>query len=187
MFNLIFVFIFALFGSIGLLLPVDQSTDFGTFVFGMSCFLLALSFVWLIASSANCLKSYSDQVYRFEKLHSKLNNLKRFKGKQLELITEFKFYLGEKFPELEKELHQNISKNSSDISIILNYPEIKSSELLVKLTKEIGESIKNVYDIERGIENDCADIRYYRNGKWEIVKPEIPENLKKFIYNEIEI
>lgn len=186
MFNLIFVFAFALLGSIGLILPIQPGTDFGDFVFGVSVFLIALSCVWFIISTIACLSNYSMQLHRFEMLHSKLNNLKRFKGIQIELIKEFKFYLGEKFPELEKELHKNISSNSSDISIILKYPEIKSSDVLVKLTKEIGESIKNVYEHEKDIEYDCAQIRYHKNGKWEIVKPSIPENIKKYVFNDIE-
>lgn len=180
MFNLIFVLIFALLGGVCLYIPVEEVNFIGYVLF-------SLSVVWLIASSINCLSSFSSQLHRFEKLHSKLNNLKRYKGIQLELVKEFKFYLGEKFPDLEKELYKNITSNLSDINIVLKYPEIKSSDVLVKLTKEISESIRTVYELEKRIEEDCADIRYYKNGKWEIVKPSIPENIKKFVYNEIEI
>lgn len=179
MFNLIIVAILALLGaSFNLFCTTPQLQVVGII-------LMLISSVWFISALISNFTYYSSQMYRFEQLHSALNNLSRYKAVQLKMIEEFKNYLGEKYPELEKELFKDISDNSSDIHIVLKYPEIQSSKTLLKLTDNINEQVQKTYTLQSEIEHSCANIRYYKNSKWEIIKPNIPEKLRNVIYSEI--
>jgi len=179
MFNLIIVAILAILGASFNLLCTTQEFQ----VVGI--ILMLISSVWFISSLISNFTYYSSQMYRFEQLHSSLNNLSRYKAVQLKMIEEFKNYLGEKYPELEKELFKDISDNSSDIHIVLKYPEIQSSKTLLKLTDNINEQVQKTYSLQSDIEHSCACIRYYKSSKWEYIKPAIPEKIQKIVYSEI--
>lgn len=182
MFNLIIVLFFALVGSVSLFSGIGFNVPTLSII---GIVLLSISGAWFIGSVIGTFASYSEQLRRFEDLHCSINNLSKYKLHQTNLLSEFKLYLGEKFPDLEKELFNNISDNSSDIQIVLKYPEIQSSKTLLKLTEDINVLVQKVYSLESGIETQCARIRYHKNGKWEYIVPQIPEKLKNIIYSDI--
>jgi hypothetical protein len=182
MFNLIIVLFLALVGSASLFSGIGFNVQTLSII---GIVLLSGSGLWFLASVINTFATYSCQLERFEKLQCSLNNLSKYKLHQANLLTEFKLYLGEKYPELEKELFKNISDNSSEVNIVLKYPEIQSSKTLLKLTEDINVLVQKVYSLETEIEEQCARIRYYKNGKWEYIVPKIPEKLQNIIYSEI--
>jgi hypothetical protein len=179
MFNLIIVAILAILGAMFNLLGTNVELQTTGII------IMLVSLVWLISSLISNFVYYSEQTNRFEQLHSSLNNLSRYKANHLKLIEDFKTYLGEKYPELEKELFKNIFSNSSDTNILLKYPEIKSSKTLMKLVDKINSEVSYLNSLQNEIEYSCAKIRYYKNSKWEFIKPAIPEKLHNVIYSEI--
>jgi hypothetical protein len=174
MFNLIFVFVLALLGCIGLIIPNEYAAN-------ISFALFLFSFVWLFISTLSSLSYFSNQLERFEELRAKIKKVKINEKMQQELLLEFKFYLGEKYPNLEEKIFNDINK--LEIKTIIKYPELKSSKTLIKLTNKINNLASNVYELMREIEDLSADIRYYENGKWEFIKPQIPLNLRNVIYS----
>lgn len=139
-----------------------------------------LSLLWLFVSFLSSLEYYSNQQERFENLKANLNIVNLNKERQSNLLQEFKFYLGEKYPDLEEKIFSSISSNN--VKILLKYPEIKSEKTLIELVKKINKLSKDVYVALENIEETCAQIRYYNNSKWEYIKCPIPEDLKPTIY-----
>ena len=66
-------------------------------------------------------------------------------------LIEFKKYLGEKYPDLEQKIFDNISPTNIDIYLV-QYPQIKSSETLIKLTSLIDEKTSKAYECDLKIE-----------------------------------
>jgi hypothetical protein len=188
MFNLICVavlLILALF--ISFFAPVDETGAIKFISYG----LLGVSAIWLIGSTINSLCSYSGQLKRFENLKSSLKKINVLEEKSTRLMEEFKSYLGNIYPELEKEIFSNISgsndlKSSDKLKIIVTkYPEIKSSKVLLKLAKRIESLLKDIYDLKIYIEEQCSDIRYYASGKWELIKPKVPADIRELVYSPL--
>lgn len=177
MFNLIFVLFFAILGCIGLVIP----NEYAIYV---SCVLFAISFVWLFIATINNLTIYSNQLLRFEEVINYLNSINIYKKKQEELLIEFKKYLGEKYPELEERIFSDINKTGDKMKIILEYPELKSSKTFLKLADKINNLADSVYRLMLKLEDICELIRYYKNGKWEFIKPQIPKDIKDVVYNK---
>ena len=161
-------------GVIGIIIP-DQEANIAGIV------VLSLAFVWVMSALINNFALYNNQLNRFEVLRAEIKQVVIYKNMQTELLKEFKNYLGEKYPELEKGIFDSITGEQSDVRVILKYPEIKSSKTLTKLTIEINNLAQKVYDQQVEIENKCARIRYFAKGKWEIIKPEIPADILEII------
>ena len=176
MFNLFIIAVILLLGIIGYNFEIEEVHIAGIVLMGGSLLYLIITFI-------SDLSYYSTQLLRFEDVRKYLKKIEVYKKKQKELLAEFKNYLGDKYPELEKQIFDNINKSESEMHIVLKYPEIQSSKTLMKLTKNINELADDVYDLYDKIENECKWIRYYKDGKWEIIKPAIPEDIKDIVYN----
>ena len=175
MFNLFIIAVILLLGIIGYNFEIK-----GVHIAGIR--LMGGALLYLIAAFISNLYYYSIQLLRFENVRMYLKKIDVYKRKQKELLAEFKNYLGEKYPELEKQIFDNINKSESGVHIVLKYPEIQSSKTLMKLTKNINKLADDVYNLYDNIESECKWIRYYKDGKWEIIKPNIPEDIKDIVY-----
>jgi len=174
MFNLICVLIVALIGAVGLLIPVYEVHIIGIVI-------LCTAGVWLFASFVNNLVCYTEQLDRLENIRAQLKNLLIYKDQQDTLIAEFRIYLADKYPDIEKEIFKLITDAKSDVQMILKYPEIKSSKTLLKLVDQIDELAKKVYTNKISLEYDFAKIRFYNNNKWFYLRPQTPEDISKLL------
>lgn len=174
MFNLICVLIVACLGSLGLLIPVYEVNITGGIILGISG-------VWLLASFINNLFCYNNMFENFEGIRASLKNLEIYKEKQATLISEFRVYLADKYPDLEKEIFKMIIESKNDINVILNYPEIKSSKTLIELVKQINSQADKVYEFKIILEHEYAIVRFYNANKWFYIKAQTPEDIKKLL------
>lgn len=175
MFNLFIIAVLLLLGIIGYKFEIEE-----IHIAGIA--LMCGSLGYLIVTFISDLAYYSSQLLRFEDVRKCLKKIDVYKKKQKELLAEFKLYLGEKYPDLEKQIFDNINKTESELHVVLKYPELKASKTLLKLADKINNLASKVYSIMDEIESICKWIRYYKDGKWEIIKPAIPEDIKKIIY-----
>lgn len=178
MFNIFIIVVFILLGLIGYSLEIEE-----VHVAGMG--LMGGSMIYLIVAFIHDLVYYSNQLQRFELIRNYLKSINIFREKQKELLVDFKQYLGKEYPELEKQIFANINDSKSDIHVVLKYPELKSSKTLMKLADKINQLANKVYSLKAKMEDVCEDIRYYKNGKWEIIKPNIPSDIDGVIYSEL--
>jgi len=174
MFNLICVFIVALIGGVGLLFSIEEVNIAGIVI-------LCISGVWLFVSFLNNLVCYTSQIEKFEDIRGSLKKLDITKEKQTHLMSEFKLYLADKYPELEKEIFHLITESKSDIHVILNYPELKSSETLLSLVDQINKLANEVYSYKYSLESEYSKVRFYNLNMWFYLKPQIPEYILKLL------
>lgn len=174
MFNLICFFILALLGVIGLLIPIGEVKLVGIVI-------LSAALLWLLSSFGNNLSCYMQQVTRFEEVRRILKVIEIYKEKQTVLLAEFKTYLAEKYPEFEKSIFQSIADHKSDVNVILQYPEIKTSKTLIKLVEEMNELADSVYREKRNMECVCKNIRVYNQNMWFYIKVKTPEDIQKLL------
>jgi hypothetical protein len=175
MFNIIMVLLTSLIGLICLLFNVTEMHIIGYVTFGFS-------FLWFISSFISNLVHYDDQLQRFESLRGYLKQTKVYDKIQQGLIIDLKLYLGEKYPDIEKELFTKISE--SNVNTILAYPEIKSSDTIKELLSGINKIKHSIYQQQQDMINKGSDILYHNASKWEIIKPSIPEDIKTIINSD---
>lgn len=173
MFNLIIVAIIFLLGLVGYNFKIEEVYYVGV---GLMCF----SLLYLIISTISNLVYYTQQLGRFENLRKELKLINIYKERESVLLVEFKQILKDQYPELERQIFDFISKSGA--SVLLNFPEIKSSEVLSKLANEINSLSLGVYKQKEYAEDTCEEIRFYKISKWEIIKPEIPADLQNVVY-----
>ena len=164
MFNLFPVAFLILLGTIGVLIPNEITNIIGLLVY-------ATSIIWLFSSFIGNLYSYNALLEKFENIRAKLKIVIIYEQKQTELLSQFKLYLFEKYPEFEERIN-SISAGNADI--ILKYPEIKSSKTIIKLVDEMNNLASNIYSEKISIENECATIRYMLKNKWNLFIPNVP-------------
>ena len=175
MFNLICASIVALLGCVGIFVfPFMEAHIVGYILCGVS-------FVWLFASFVNNLGCYTEQLDRFEEITRDLKRVDLSIEKQGNLITEFKLYLADKYPELEREIFKLITESKSDVHVILNYPELKSSETLLALVKQINSLAEEVYKGRSDLEYTYARVRFFNKNLWFYFRPSVPEDILKLL------
>jgi len=175
MFNLICVLVIALLGCVGFFINIPEAPH----VFGYVFFVV--SGVWMIASFFNNLSKYNVMLEKFEDVRASLKNLDITIEKRNVLLSEFKLYLADKYPEHEKEIFKLITETNTDVHVILKYPEIKSSETIMELVQLIEQSNREVYDYKYSLERDYAKIRFYKNNLWYYLRPTVPLDIVKHL------
>lgn len=85
-----------------------------------------------------------------QKMGENVNRKTIFAKQRDDLLTQATLYLGEKYPEHEKELFRMISeKNNEELAnILVTLPEIKSAETLKELVSTIKQLHGRVYGEE---------------------------------------
>jgi hypothetical protein len=183
MFNLICVFFFILLGIIGIFFPENEAI----YVVGIA--FLCFSGLWFIVSSINNFYCYAEQQKKFEELRASLKKISILKEKSEKILAEFKLYLGEKYPELEKQIFSDISNSAKDSDkwgmFVTKYPKIQSSKTFNYLVSEMDSLISEIYKLKMEIENDCSSIRFFIKNKWFIIKPKIPTDLEDTVNNPL--
>ena len=170
MFNLICVLIIACIGGVGLFVPVEDVKIIGIVI-------LCISGVWFFVSFVNNLVKHTDMVKKFEEIRANLKKLEIYKEKQRVLISEFTIYLADKYPDFEKEIFKLITDSKSDINVFLKYPELKSSETIMELVKQINNQSAATYNYKVELENEYAAIRFYNMNKWFYIKVQTPSDI----------
>lgn len=99
-----------------------------------------------------------------EKLVKIDNIISIFREKATVLTEEFKLYLLE-YPKIEKEIFDKIKPSNAGMYFV-QYPELKSSEVLIQLTKEISSLQGCVYREMENKEGVLAQTRYRPNNPW---------------------
>jgi hypothetical protein len=178
MFNILVIVVLLLLGILGYNFKINEVHIAGIV-------LMCVSLCYLILAFIHDLSYYSNQLQRFESVRNYLKLINIYKEKQSELLIDFKSYLGEKYPDFEKQIFKNINESKSDMHIVLKYPELESSKTIMKLADEINKLADAVYSLREKVEYRCEDIRYYKNGKWEIIKPIIPKDIYNVVYSEL--
>lgn len=104
-----------------------------------------------------------------------IETIAQYKGQKViyakkrdELITQATLYLGEKYPEHEKELFKMISEknNAAVVNILAALPEIKSADTLKSLVETITKEHGNVYYQDIQIETLKKKIRIRSRNPW---------------------
>ena len=121
MYNLFFFVVFVILGTIGMIIPNEGVTITGFILYGLAT-------VWLLISTISSFSSDYYQIERFERLRCYLQELKLIKDNEETLITQFKTFLSEVYPNLEEKIFNGISNNASLLKV--KYPKIKSSKTI---------------------------------------------------------
>lgn len=175
MFNSIIVVFLVVLGIIGINIPIFEVNVAGWI-------LLATSAIWLFSSFITTFINYTDQLHRFEYFRSAIKKIEIQVEMKEQLLRDFKMYLGDKFPELEKQYFNNIT-SKLDNTIILKFPELQSSDTMMELVNHINNITHGVTSMYRDLEDSAAQIRYYKTGKWEYFTPSIPSDISKKIFD----
>lgn len=104
--------------------------------------LYVISFIVLIIAVITQGSMYANQCVAIEKIKENKEKEKIYEEKADTLIEECKVYLKDIYPNIEKELFNTMA--SAD-ALLLNFPEIKSHETVVKLVDMINRDRKDVY------------------------------------------
>jgi len=142
---------------------------------------MCIGLIWFISSTIQGFMLYSEQAYRLENLKSSMKKLINHKVKTDGLLTEFKTYLAEKFPDMEMKFFKDFLEDKSDMRVMLAYPEFKSHKTIIKLVDKINELTNETYSKLANIEDNCAIIRYNRDSKWQLFQPKIPTEIKEIL------
>lgn len=124
-----------------------------------------MSIVNLIANA--CM--YFEQVIRIEGIKESEAREVIYKEKAESLTGEFKLWLGEKYPEIEKGIFKCLIP--TDISMVATvFPEIKLSETITNLVSRINELQGRIYSEKLEIERYKKGIRIAKRNPWIIRK-----------------
>lgn len=138
-------------------LVYPDSTCRNNFI-GISLFLAT---VYLVANIISFRCNVYNQIEDIEKIEESRNNKTIYEGQRDELISQVTLYLGEKYPEHEKELFRLIAEKNSEavVTLLGAFPEIKSADVLKKLVSDVQKLHGYVYGQDIKIEKLKRQIR----------------------------
>lgn len=90
--------------------------------------------------------------------------------KNQELLDEFKLYLSDMYPKLEKEIIKSMKPGNVN-AYMIKYPELKSSKTICKLVDLINSNKSRIYEYETSITSFVRNIqvRVYTAKVWVVV------------------
>lgn len=103
---------------------------------------------------------YINQCSCVEKIEEYEENKKIYERKAEVLIEECKEYLKDVYPNIEKEIFNNLA---SAKALLMNFPEIKSHSTITKLVDMINRNRNDVFNTETGITKLKREIRVRRS------------------------
>ncbi len=144
----------------------------------IGCFIFVIE---VISEFSN----YSGQIRRFENLRAENKKIVLLEEKCTSLTKSFSYYLGEKYPEFEKQIFEKISPASAEgniIALLSHYPELRSSESIGKLVDQINSLTSDLYARKISREDICQKIRFKEKSPWILFLPKVSEDLKAIIF-----
>lgn len=137
---------------------------------------LVIAIVYLVGNLTGFCISYCEHVKNIEEITERKKKKKIYEKQRDELIQHATLYLGDKFPEHEKELFKLIVEKNSEavVNLLGVFPEIKSGEVLKDLVKRMQRLHGYVYEEELAIEHLKKDIRCRKRNPY-ILKCILPE------------
>jgi len=141
-------------------------------------FLIGAGVLTAILILINC-------VYRYCQIED-LTNIKALGSKKIiyqkmadTQLAEFKNYLGEVYPNIEKEIFNSLSPENVT-AYAIRYPEIKSNETIMELVKLINQKITQVYNCDiRTAEIEARIIRRLLDSTIWVIPGLLLKNLPK--------
>lgn len=145
----------AIFCIIGFMLQIDGVVDSDSvailYALGASMFVITI-----ITQGT----MYVNQCSSVEKIEEYEENKRIYERKAEVLIEECKEYLKDIYPNIEKEIFNNLA---SAKALLMNFPEIKSHESIVKMVDMINRNRNDVFTTETGITRLKREIRVRRS------------------------
>lgn len=99
---------------------------------------------------------YSNQWICIEKIAENIANRKIYEEKDTVLTGECKAYLMDAYPNIEKEIFNNMV---SAKALLLNFPEINSHKSIVKLVDMINRNKNSIYSTDLAVTSLIREIR----------------------------
>lgn len=133
-------------------------------------FFLVLAIGYLVVNIiASCCAVYN-QIDDIEKIEEMKNNKLIYGFQRDDLVSQATLYLGDKYPEHEKELFKLIAEKNSEavVNLIGAFPEIKSAEVLKDLVTKIECLHEKVYHQDIEIESMKRRIRVRKRNPYTL-------------------
>ena len=112
---------------------------------------------------------YHDQINNIERIKECEAREKIYKEKAEALTGEFKLWLGEKYPEIEKGIFKDLIPAKVSI-LAVSFPEIRSSETINNLISHINKLQGSIYSEKLDTESYRRRIRVIKRNPWVIRK-----------------
>lgn len=118
---------------------------------------------------------YKESMYYFNKIKYKRKDILILENKYKELKEFIIKYLGEKYPDYERDLINKIAESQPKQlkKFKQEYPELKTSESFQKLVKNITDCIDDIYQQKLELNNIQRVLDDLLNNKWFIWKPKL--------------
>lgn len=130
--------------------------------------MLIIAGIFTIGNFAVICTCLKEQVVDIESVKEHQGKKPIYELQREELITHAVTYLGEKYPEHEKEIFKYITEQNSNavVNLLGSLPEIKSAGVLRDLVGKIQTLNKNVYAQDLSIEELRKKIRVRSRDYW---------------------
>ncbi|MDD5649064.1 MAG: hypothetical protein PHF86_01415 [Candidatus Nanoarchaeia archaeon] len=98
-----------------------------------------------------------------------------YEAKNIELKTYYEKYLGNNYPNFEKDIFIKIAENQPKeiMALFQAYPELKSSLTITDLIKNITGLVGEICEIKNNINHDVEKLENIKTDSWLIWKPQI--------------
>lgn len=137
-------------------------------IFFISGFFHHMNHFHGIKRSINDYRRYKKDVVQKQE---KLEDLKKY----------YEDYLAKLYPEIEKEIFKKIADNQPKelVALFQQYPDLKSSVVLKKLTKKVTELYNQVYSAKESVNWRVAEIQNSQSNPWILWTPKLPTDIEK--------
>jgi hypothetical protein len=155
----------------------EQGTDpwIGMLVFFI---IFSVGFIMLsVVAIGQQLNLHTDLKKYVQEIETQKRKIKLSESKYDELKSYFEKYMGNDYPQFEKDLLTAISQKPEQlIAIFQAYPQLQASFTMSKLMDQVEKMVSEIYERRRNVENTKEHIRILMNSPWLLVKPKINTN-----------
>ena len=116
-----------------------------------------------------------NQIEDIEKIEERKSDKRIYEAQRDDLVEQATLYLGNKYPEHEKEIFKMITEKGNDalVNVLMTLPDLKSAETLKSLVSTIKKLHSDVYSQDIAINKLKRKIRVRKRNPW-LVRAIIP-------------
>jgi len=165
MFWIYFALLFVVLGFVCLFVAnlVDYNTE--DFWKKTATTMFVFAAIFIVSCLGRNFAAYSFQVSDNENL-IKITQIESVYQKRADALTkEFARYLGETYPQHEKEIFDKMTPEEINIFLV-KYPELQASKTIMELVKQIRSLQDDIYKQQISRAETLKDMRYRTKSKW---------------------
>lgn len=137
--------------------------------------------IFFISGFFHHMTSYKNFLENLNEIRNSQKTIIQKKEKLDALQKYYEEYLAKIYPDIEKDIFNKIAENQPKelVALFQQYPDLKSSVVLKKLTKKVTTLYNDLYSSKSSLNWELKKIQDFKINPWLLWMPKVPADIQE--------